>query len=150
IWIALAFWTKYTVVVLGAPIALLLLIDPFARRTWRTPGPWLMAATFAVLVAPHLWWLVSHDFIPLHYADVRARLAVRWYEWIVFPLRWVGSQLLFQLPTLVLLGIALFGAPRVRPLDACMEETAGFARRYLAVMALGPFLLVTLGAALTG
>jgi 4-amino-4-deoxy-L-arabinose transferase-like glycosyltransferase len=151
VWIALAFWTKYTVVALGAPIALLLLIDPFARRTWRTPGPWLMAAAFAVLVAPHLWWLVAHDFVPLHYADVRARLTVRWYEWIVFPLRWIGSQLLFQLPTLVVLALAVLGAPRARaPHESRADEAAAFARRYLTVMALGPFLLVTLGAALSG
>jgi hypothetical protein len=151
IWIGLALWTKYTVVAMGAPIVLLLLIDPFARRAWRTPGPWLMAATFAVVVTPHVWWLVTHDFIPLHYADVRARSAVRWYEWIVFPLRWIGSQLLFQLPTLAMLGLAILGAPRAIPApDRRANEVAAFNRRYLAVMALGPFLLITLGAAVTG
>jgi hypothetical protein len=151
IWLGLGLWTKYTVAVLAVPIGLILLIDPFARSTLRTGGPYLMGAAFLGVAAPHLWWLLAHDFLPLHYADDRARAAAHWYEWIVFPLRWIGSQVFFLLPTLGLLALALVGSGRAAPAhDPPPDGAAAFARRYVGVLALGPFLLVTLGAALSG
>ena len=42
-----AFWSKYAAFALAATLGLILLLDPFARRAWRTPGPYLMAAVFA-------------------------------------------------------------------------------------------------------
>ena len=112
LWLAGAFWTKYSVLVLAVPIGCVLLFDPFARPAWRTSGPYLMAAAFLLVIAPQLWWLVDSDFLPLHYADVRAETAAVWYEWIVFPLRWIASQIFFLLPTLALLALALFGTRR--------------------------------------
>jgi hypothetical protein len=150
-WLAFAFWTKYTVAVLAIPIGLLLLVDPFARRTLRTAGPYLMGAVFVLMIAPHLWWLFAHDFVPLHYADVRARVAAHWYEWIAFPLRWIGSQVLFLLPALGLMAVALIGAGGAAPERSPVAGGASaFGRRYIAVLALGPFVLVTLGAAVSG
>jgi Dolichyl-phosphate-mannose-protein mannosyltransferase len=151
VWLGLAFWTKYTVAVLAVPIGLLLLIEPFARRRLRTPGPYLMGAVFLCVIAPHLWWLVTHDFLPLQYADDRALPAAHWYAWIASPLRWIGSQVFFLLPTLALLALALVGPGRAAPArNLPPDDAAAFAQRYLAVLALGPFLLVTLGAALSG
>ena len=49
-----------------------LLLDPTARRAGRTPGPYLMAATFLVVLASHLWWLVDADFPPFRYIEARA------------------------------------------------------------------------------
>src|SRR5579863_7409101 len=129
VWLGLAFWTKYTVAVLAAPIGLLLLIDPFARRTLRTAGPYLMGAVFVCVIAPQLWWLIAHDFLPLRYAGDRARPAAHWYEWIAFPLRWIGGQLFFLLPTLALLALALLGSPRAAPArDLPPDGAAGFAQ----------------------
>jgi hypothetical protein len=135
LWLAGAFWTKYSVLVLAVPIGCVLLLDPFARPAWRTSGPYLMAAAFLLAIAPQLWWLVDSDFLPLHYADARAETAAAWYEWVVFPLRWIASQIFFLLPTLAL---------------PASSASADFARRYVAVLGFAPFILVTLGAALTG
>jgi 4-amino-4-deoxy-L-arabinose transferase-like glycosyltransferase len=145
--LAAAFWTKYTAVALAAPIGLVLILDPFARRAWRTPGPYVMAATFLVVLAPHLWWLAANDFLPFHYADARAKVAAHWYDWLAFPLRWIGSQVFFLLPTLALLAIALAGGRRREP---PAQATPAFARRYVTVLAVAPFLLVTLGSGLLG
>jgi len=166
--LALAFWTKYSALALAAPIGLFLLIDPVARRCWRTPGPWLMAATCLILLAPHAWWLVDHDYQPLRYADMRAVGVDRWYQWVTFPLQWIASQAFFLAPVAALLAILYAHAPakwlpvrrqehapsedshvpewQARRLDA----PAAFARRWVTVLALGPFAVVTLGAALTG
>jgi 4-amino-4-deoxy-L-arabinose transferase-like glycosyltransferase len=145
IWLALAFWTKYPALALAATIGLVLLLDPFARSTWRTLGPYLMAAVFLIVIAPHLWWLIEHDFVPLHYADVRAKVAAHWYEFIVFPARWILSQVFFLLPAIALLAILLIGERRSEP-----ASTPAFARRYVVALALGPFTLITLGAAVLG
>ncbi len=147
LWLALAAWTKYTAVALAVPIGLVLLLDPFARRAWRTPGPYLMGATCLLLILPHLVWLFRTDFLPLQYADERARSAMHWYEWIEFPLRWTVSQLFFLLPTIALLAIGLTGSRRI---EAPHDASRAFARRYVMVLALGPFVLVTVGLTLLG
>ena len=73
LFLAGAFWSKYAVFALAATLGLILLLDPFARRAWRTPGPYVMAAVFALAIAPNVWWLITNDFMPLHYVDDRAR-----------------------------------------------------------------------------
>ena len=149
LWLAGAFWTKYSVLVLAVPIGCVLLFDPFARPAWRTSGPYLMAAAFLLAIAPQLWWLVDSDFLPLHYADVRAETAAVWYEWIVFPLRWIASQDL--LPPSHPRRCSRWRSPAApQPAPRRDRASADFARRYVAVLGFGPFILVTLGAALTG
>ena len=51
-----------------------LLLDPLARRTLRTPGPYLMALAFCVVIAPNAIWLVQSDFLPFQYVTERARV----------------------------------------------------------------------------
>jgi 4-amino-4-deoxy-L-arabinose transferase-like glycosyltransferase len=148
IWLAGAFWTKYSVLVLAVPIGCVLLLDPFARRTWRTPGPYLMATAFLVVIAPQLWWLVGHEFLPLHHAVIRAEVAASWYDWVAFPVRWIASQLFFLLPTIGLLALVLAGSRRNEP--SSVPASSGFAQRYVTVLGFGPFVLVTLGATILG
>ncbi len=143
--LALAFWSKYAAVALAATVGLILLFDPAARPSWRRPGPYLMAAAFLVVLAPNLWWLVENGFKPFFYVDDRAKEAVHWYQFITFPLRWSASQLFFFVPTIILLAV-LFGGkfPRLPPAGS------NFARRYVTALALGPFLVTTLVAAVLG
>ena len=72
-----------------------MLFDPCARRTLRTPGPWLMALAFLVVIAPNLKWLVETGFMPLRYVDARAKIATHWYHVLTFPLQWTASQMFF-------------------------------------------------------
>jgi 4-amino-4-deoxy-L-arabinose transferase-like glycosyltransferase len=143
--LALAFWSKYAAFALAAPIGLFLLLDPTARRAWRTPGPYVMAIAFFVVLAPHLQWLFESGFAPLHYVDSRAVTAGRWYQYLLFPLRWTGSQLLALLPALALLTIAV----RANWWRIDDNEDA-FTKRYVAALALGPFAVTTVIAALLG
>ena len=143
-----AFWSKYAAFALAAALGLFLLIDPVARRAWRTGGPYVMAAAFAIVIAPNAWWLVHNGFLPFEYVDERARTAAHWYQYLTFPLQWSGGQLLALLPTLVLL-LLLWRHWDERPaLDA--DEVSAFNRRYVAMLAVGPFLVTTLVAALLG
>lgn len=139
--LALALWTKYSVFVLAAALGLFLLFDRDARRVWRTPGPYLMALAFIVVVAPNIWWLTEHNFQPVHYADVRSRVAETWLQYAGFPLRWIASQVLFLAPAIVLVALLY---RRRSALPRPSGDRAAFDRRYVAMLALGPFAVVTL------
>src|SRR5438874_1364137 len=140
------FWSKYTAFALAATLGLILLFDPAARRTWRTPGPYLMAATFLLVLAPNLWWLVDNGFQPFRYVNARAVSATHWYQYLTFPLIWTAGQLLAMLPAIGLLAILLYpGARTTKSID-----TNGFARRYVTAVALGPFLFTTAAALVLG
>jgi Dolichyl-phosphate-mannose-protein mannosyltransferase len=142
--LALAFWSKYAAFALAATLGMILLFDPAARPAWRTRGPYVMAAAFLIVLAPNLYWLVTHGFQPLRYVDERAKEAAHWYQLFTDPLAWTVSQLFFLLPTIALLALTyrLFRLPRRQPIGS------PFARRYVTALALGPFLFTTLVAAL--
>ncbi len=142
-----AFWSKYAAFVLAAALFLFLLADPQARRAWRTPGPYLMAAAFAVVIAPNVWWLFGHDFLPFQYVDARAKVAVHWYQYVAFPLRWIGSQALDLAPAAGLIALLYAGG---KVAERKVADGAAFDRRYVTWLALGPFLVTTAIAAVLG
>lgn len=148
LFLAGAFWSKYAAFALAATLGLILLFDPFARPAWRTGGPYVMAAAFALVIAPNAWWLVHHELLPFQYVDARALAATRWYHYVVFPLQWTGGQALTLLPGLALIALLY------RRGDQCPErsadDTAAFNRRYVTALALGPFLVTTTVAAALG
>src|SRR5262245_54021382 len=124
-----AFWSKYAAFPLAATLGLFLLVDPVARRAWRTPGPYVMGIVFGLVIAPNAWWLVTHEFMPFQYVDARAHAAGRWYQVLLYPLQWTASQALVLVPAAGLLALLLArGGGRQR--DA-KDETAAFNRRYI-------------------
>jgi hypothetical protein len=143
-----AFWSKYAAFALAATLGAFLLIDPAARRCWATPGPYLMALAFVVLIAPNAMWVVDHDFLPFRYVDERAQPAVHWYDYVVYPLRWIVSQVQFTFPALVLMAL-LYGRADAAPRPGAGER-AMFDRRYVTALALGPFAVTTIAAAVLG
>ena len=102
----------------------------------------LAAALFFVLIAPHLYWLAEQSFLPLQYANARARIATHWHHVVTFPLQWIASQVFFLLPAIALVALA------VSRNGAAADAT--FARRYVTVLALGPFAVTTLMAIVLG
>jgi hypothetical protein len=60
---------KYWAVFLLAGMAVACLVGPGARRFWRSAAPYAMAAGAALVIAPHVWWLVTqHGGESIHYA----------------------------------------------------------------------------------
>ena len=145
--LALCFWSKYAAFALAVSIVLFLLLDPVARRSLRTPGPYLMVAAFLVVIAPNAWWLVDSGFLPMRYVTDRAKVAEYWYQFITHPALWLSSQLFFLHPTLILLGITLF--PRGPDAEPHASVDA-FSRRYVTMLALAPFAVVIVIATVTG
>ena len=147
--LALCFWSKYAAFALAGSIALFLLLDARARRMLATPGPYLMALAFLVMIAPNLQWLIESDFLPLRYVDARAKLATHWYHVITYPLQWTASQIVYLAPAILMLALALFGVPRSGSFDD-RDDKYAFARRYVMMLALGPFAVTTLIALVLG
>jgi hypothetical protein len=141
-----AFWSKYAAFVLAGTVFFVLVLDPEARKAWRTAGPYLMGLSFAVVIAPQAWWLATTGFQPFSYVEQRAPAGSHWYEHIVLPLRWTANQLGGIAPTLGL--IAILVLPAV--LRSGPSGYGGFPRRYVTALALGPFLLTTGVSLLTG
>jgi len=98
----LSLWAKYFVVVLIAPMAVFILIDPDARKALATPGPYIAAAVALITAAPHLVWLVQNDFLPLGYAEHRAVLPRGLLDHLWHPLQFVLGQAFFLIPSLLI------------------------------------------------
>jgi hypothetical protein len=59
---------KYWSIVLVAGLGLAALIDPRRRAYFASPAPWITMAAGALVLAPHVAWLVANDFSPFGYA----------------------------------------------------------------------------------
>jgi 4-amino-4-deoxy-L-arabinose transferase-like glycosyltransferase len=163
-----AFWSKYAAFALAATLGLVLILDPYARRAWATAGPYLMGLSFAIVIAPNLWWLAQHDFMPFHYVDERARAATHWYQYLTYPILWTDGQIAFLAPAIALLGLLYWGsswreywkylivgpargeASEQHASDQSALEQHSFGKRYVAALAFGPFLFTTIIAAALG
>jgi 4-amino-4-deoxy-L-arabinose transferase-like glycosyltransferase len=135
--LGLAFWAKYFVVVLGLPLALFLFVDPQARRSLATPGPWLAAAISLAIAAPHLVWLWQNDWLPLNYLEP------------VRPLHASGD--VCPRPAFWLTPAFFIALPLWR--HGCHGDGSkadGFDRRIIALLAFGPAIAVVAGSALSG
>ena len=139
----LALMTKYLAGALLAPLGLLLLVTPEGRACWKKPGIYLGAALFCLLVLPNVIWIFTHDFIAIKYALMRANLTeAPGLKDHIFNLLAAWGQYLFRLP---LAFAALFFLPRGKA-----REFPKFDRLFILAAALGPMILSSLFALLTG
>ncbi len=144
--LGLALWAKYFVVILAAPLALFVLLDPDARRRLAGPGPWLAAAVALVVMAPHLIWLVQNDFLPFAYAEARAAPPQGWLDHLTNPLEFLEGQAFFLIPSL------LIAAPLLWPADKPVPHAHAdaFDRRIVTLLAFGPALTLVAFSLITG
>jgi 4-amino-4-deoxy-L-arabinose transferase-like glycosyltransferase len=140
-----AAWAKYFVVVLAAPLALFILLDPRARPALRTPGPYVAAAVALLVFLPHLVWLIANDFLPFAYAEARSAPVRGLLDHAIRPLVFAGGQLGWLVPSL-LIALPLF---LPRPAER-RPEPDGFDRRIVTLLAFGPAALLVAGSAITG
>jgi hypothetical protein len=138
--------SKYTIAALLLPLALFVLVEPQARRQLRTPGPYLALAAAAVLVAPHVAWLVAHGFPTVTYGLGRAERPGRFLSHLLSPLDFALNHALTLAPFGVLLGSLAWGASAEPP----PGPRGPLVRPFLFTVALGPFLTYLAVSALTG
>lgn len=127
----------YTVLLLVAFLAATLL-HPDRGRWWRSPSPWIAAATGALVLVPHVVWLFANDFPTFRYAGTKFAVSRdKLPQWtLVTALAPVYFFLAAAMIVWALVGVSLGEqARRVRELARRPE------RRWLMAVALGPFLL---------
>ena len=135
--IGLALWAKYFVAVLAAPLALFLLVDRDARKALATPGPYVALVVAAVVMAPHLLWLIRNDFLPFAYASARAAPSRGLFDHLLHPVVFAVSQLVFLIPALLIAAALVW--PKARDEAPTTPSTAdAFDRRIVTLLAFGP------------
>ena len=143
--VGMSLWAKYFVVVLAAPLATFILFDDNARKTLKTPGPYIAAGAALVIMAPHLVWLVQNDFLPFAYAEHRALPSRGVIDHVWHPLQFALGQAFFFVPS-ALIAIPLF-FPRQR---AKRPDVNAFDRRIVNWLAFGPVVTVLAMSAVSG
>ena len=144
--LGLAWWAKYFVVILAAPLALFLLFDPQARRRLAGPGPWIAAIVTLVVVAPNLYWLVQHGSQAFGYAQARAAAPGGALDHLTHPAEFVGGQIFALIPAL-LIAVPLFWP---RPKVERRERPDAFDHRIVTLLAFGPALTLFAFSLITG
>src|SRR5690606_11220462 len=109
---ALAMLTKCFSAVLLASIVLHILADRDARRLLSRPGTWIAALVFLSAMAPHIFWLVETDFLPISYAASQGDGSIT--EGVRSGLRFVGAIILYATPMAIILYVTLIRNRRAR------------------------------------
>jgi hypothetical protein len=133
---------KYWSIFLLAGLAFAALIDSRRGQYFRSAAPWISIIAGAVVLTPHVVWLVQHNFAPFHYAM------------IVHGDKPVGGTLTSLLGYLggsigyiaIPLMIVLVASWPSRGMLADMIWPGDPKRRLVAAAFWGPFLLPMLGA----
>src|SRR6516225_11811374 len=60
---------KYWAVFLFAGMAVASVVGPDLRRFWRSPAPYVMAAGAAIVIAPHVWWMLTQSGASVQFAE---------------------------------------------------------------------------------
>lgn len=150
---AFGLYSKYFVVLLIGTIGLYALVFPDARRLFRTPGPWLCALICAVLLAPHILWLLETDFLTIQYAASRSKSAATVIDHLFNPLNFLFAQIgnhagLFLV---IAAGLGWYQLKHLREeLKKNNTRLVDHGDRFLLWFAFVPLIVVLLASALTG
>lgn len=136
----LSFLTKYTTLLPLLCLKLFFLHQVGIRETLKHKGYYLCAAVLLLVVGPHIYWLIQHDFSPFTYTLNRLEKVTHWTNHILYPAQFLGAQIATLLPTL-LLGLPFWQNRRGLQINF-------FDWYYVTLCALGP-LMLTLTLSLT-
>jgi len=137
---------KYWSVLLLAGLIVAALSDRRCAAYFKSPAPWITIAVGLIVMAPHLGWLIEHDFAPFTYA-----MAVHgdkaFAGTLVAALGYLGGSLGYiAVPVLIVLAVARPG----RATLADMAWPADPDRRLAAAAFWAPFLLPAFAAVASG
>jgi len=138
---AAAMLSKYYSAVLLASCFAASFAHPQWRRFYRSPAPYVAVATFLALTAPHAVWLIQNDFPTLAYAETRTHFSGERTE-----IGFVTFMLSVVLLNAVIAALIYSARGRNQP-DADDVFDRALAP-FLAILALGPYVLSLVAAAL--
>lgn len=92
----LGFYAKYSFALLIGVLLLASLVEASMRSVWLTVGPYLAMGTALIVIAPHVIWLISHNFEPFYYLADRAGSPTA-----SEPLWFLGAQFADHVPMII-------------------------------------------------
>lgn len=148
---ALALMAKYYSVLLILPFFLFLCTDSEARKSFKNPALYAAALLFIFICAPHFIWLTQHHFVTLTYALDRVgdNTHINLWQWLYPGLRFFVVQPANFLPAFLILLSSLWIKAKSSEIIPIFSFTPQ-AKKYLYLMALGPFFITVLLACLSG
>ncbi len=137
---------KYWSALLLSGLIVAALSDRRRAAYFKSPAPWITIAVGLIVIAPHIGWLIKHDFAPFTYA-----MAIHgdkgFGDTVIAALGYLGGSLGYiAVPVLLVLAAA-------RPNRAAFADMiwpADTERRLAAAAFWAPFLLPALAAVATG
>jgi len=150
-WLALGFFsgvsilTKYYALILLASIILMALYVKAFRRYFITIKPYAAMVVCLIIIAPHISWLISHDFISITYASSRSAAEPDILNHIKFPMLFAGAQLLSVMAALILFFSIKKSLHRLQSENHDVALT-----QFLVFTGLGPFFLTVIFSGFTG
>ena len=144
------FMVKYYAAVLFASMFLVMVATPEGRRAFRMPGPYLGALIFVLISLPNFIWLAENDMVAFRYAFGRASLGdgARAFEFslrrfLKYPLRCLSRTLSVLIVPLIPFFVLFFRRDETL-------KSATFDRRFVAILAWGPFAFTLLFSFISG
>ena len=134
---AAAMLSKYYAVVLLLACFAAACLHPRRKAYFASVSPYVSAATAALLLAPHVWWLVATGFLPIHYAEGEASLTL--FQSLHNAVGYLLDCLALFGFVLLLVGFCSRGSLGQR-WSRLVEKFRNPRFRILAVLALGPAL----------
>jgi 4-amino-4-deoxy-L-arabinose transferase-like glycosyltransferase len=113
------------------------LFHPNAKRYYRSPAPYLSFGVAALLIAPHVFWLVENGFPTLEYAESKTAFSDKKTYFSI--LDFVVGCLAFHV---VMLGLILLARRGAAKTDSRILDSSRIL--FLGVLAFGPFVVTTL------
>ena len=101
--LGLTFHAKYPAVFLVLSILAYMFTRQEGRKYFRTPGPYITTLMTFLIFLPHIVWLFYHDFAPFSYTAESRPVLAHWYQQILDPFRFAAEQMLYWIPTLIIL-----------------------------------------------
>lgn len=149
---ALNMYTKYQAPLLFLPMLFVIVFTQTGRRAMLRPGPYWGLVVFFGLLLPHGLWAYQLGFPEWHYAFGRTAHYVasekHWYQHMTRPLLFFMSELGAMVPAFLML---LPLTPKLSPARGEGSLTVpAFEYCFLTCLGLGPLLLTTAYAAITG
>lgn len=159
---------KYYSAMLLLPMFLFMLVYPQTRAQFKRPYVYVGLSVALAVIAPHIFWLFSHDFSTIHYAFNRISSAPNWINHFHYPVRFAKEQFEVFFPTLLLLLLIVVGKTQTHSTSqmqlnstaahsfdwkknsAFASSTAQFDKVFLLFIGFGPFILTVLLSAFTG
>ena len=141
--IGLALMSKYYCLILIATCAIAALAHPRRADYLRSASPLISAGVAALICAPHVWWLATHNAPPVRYLQHMSGLS--WPQMATF----IGSTLLgaIKLNAVAIIVVAVLARTRPRDwIETTRRRWQDPRFRVLAILALAPLILTFVAA----